>query len=253
MTRPALASVVLAVVTVFVAASPAVAKLPPGTAFEACGASGCRTATGEEALEVSLSLLEPTIEHGDAGAPSGAAAWIRVDISFPDRGKPGSPRWLRSIERRFPVIFVPDAESLGVPRGGDTYRWVSLRSPPARARSYTQVAEGVQPFPAQVLAVLDPVAVARGPRRRVGQCWRWRRGDACAADRGSRDRPTAGRRPGIPRYASRAEGGIGARRSPARSSVGEVAHCSSSRKAAAPRCSVSRPASVMTSSMLDVH
>jgi hypothetical protein len=161
MTRPALASVVLAVVTVFVAASPAVAKFPPGTAFEACGASGCRTATGEEALEVSLSLLEPTIEHGDAGAPSGAAAWIRVDISFPDRGRPGSPRWLRSIERRFPVIFVPDAESLGVPRGGDTYRWVSLRSPPARARSYTQVAEGVQPFAAQALAVLDPIAVAR--------------------------------------------------------------------------------------------
>ena len=159
MSRLALVSVVLAVVLACVAASHAVAKLPPGTAFEACGESACNTATGDEALDASVRLLEPTIEHGDAGAPAGAAPWIRVDIVFPaDPGGPWTPRVLGPIERGFPVIFVPGAESLGVPGGDGSYRWVPLR--PSVTMAYTAVTEGVQPFPAQVLAELDPLAVA---------------------------------------------------------------------------------------------
>lgn len=160
MIRPALVSVVLVGVTACVAASPAGAKLPPGTAFEACGESGCSTATGDEAFDASIRLVEPTIEHGDAGAPAGAAAWIRVDIVFPaDPGGPWTPGDLRPIERGFPVIFVPDAESLGVPGRDGAYRWVPTR--PSVTRAYADVTEGVQPFPAQVLAELDPLAVAR--------------------------------------------------------------------------------------------
>lgn len=160
MRRPPLVSVALAVVTTCVAASPAVAKLPPGTAFEACGESGCVTATGDEAFDASIRLLEPTIEHGDVGAPAGAAAWIRVDIVFPaDPGTGGTPAALRSIERGFPVVFVPGAESLGVPGEDGAYRWVPMR--PSVTRAYADIAEGVQPFPTQTLAELHRLAVAR--------------------------------------------------------------------------------------------
>jgi hypothetical protein len=160
MSRPALVSVALAVVTTCVATPPAVAKLPPGTAFEACGASGCITATGDEAFDASIRLLEPTIEHGDAGAPAGSAAWFRVDIVLPaDPGAGWAPRDLRSTARGFPVVFVSGAESLGVPGRDGAYRWVPMS--PSVTRAYTDVTEGVQPFPAQVLAELDPLAVAR--------------------------------------------------------------------------------------------
>lgn len=160
MSRSALVSVVLAVAVACVAAPSAVAKLPPGTAFEACGKSGCRTAAGDEALDVSVRLLQPTIEHGNAGAPAGVAAWTRVDIVFPaDPVGAWTPRVLRPIERRFPVIVVPDAESLGVPSREGAFRWVPMR--PSVTRAYADVTEGVQPFPARVLAELDPLAVAR--------------------------------------------------------------------------------------------
>jgi len=160
MRRSALLSVVVVVVVVFVASPSAVAKLPMGTSFEACGESGCRTTAGEDVYEGGFRLLEPTNEHGDAGAAEGSAAWTMVDIGFPDRGKPGSPAWLREIEREFPVIFVPGADTLGLPRkSSDEYRWVPVR--PAAAMAYAQVTEGVQPFQAQVLAELDRVAVAR--------------------------------------------------------------------------------------------
>ena len=160
MSRPAFVSAVLVVATACVAAPPAAAKLPPGTAFEACGESGCIAATGDEAFDVSIRLLEPTIEHGDAGAPTGASAWIRVDILFPtDAGRQWGPRHLRPIERGFPVIFVPGAESLGVPGRDGTYRWVPMR--PSARKAYSDVTEGVQPFPAQMLAGLDRLAVAR--------------------------------------------------------------------------------------------
>jgi hypothetical protein len=160
MSRPAFVSIVLAALTACVAASPALAKLPRGTAFEACGESGCITATGDEAFDASIRLLEPTIEHGDVGPPADAAAWIRVDIVFPaDLGAGWKPEFLRPIERGFPVIFVPDGESLGVPTGDGAYRWVPMS--PSSAKAYTNVTEGVQPFPAQVLADVDQLAVAR--------------------------------------------------------------------------------------------
>jgi hypothetical protein len=159
MNRPTLLAVVVAGVVAVVAASSAVAKLPPDTAFEACGESGCRTVTVEQALDDSILLLEPTHEHGDVGAPAGAAPWIRVDIGIPaDPGELWRPLELRSIERRFPAIFVPEADSVGVPRSDGAYRWVSLRSPVTRA--YARLAEGVEPFPAQDLSGLDQVVVA---------------------------------------------------------------------------------------------
>ena len=140
MSRRPFGSAVLAVATACVAGSPAAAKLPAGTAFEVCGESGCTTAKGDEAFDASIRLIEPTIEHGDAGAPAGALAWIRVDILFPT-GPGGSwtPRDLRPIERGFPVIFVPGGESLGVPGRDGTYRWVPMR--PSVTKAYAVKAE----------------------------------------------------------------------------------------------------------------
>jgi hypothetical protein len=159
MSRRALVSVALAAVTACVAAPPAVAKLPPGTAFEACGESGCRTTTGDEALELSGLLIEAASEHGDSSAPVGAAEWLQVDIVFPaDLGEPWTPQILDPIDRRFPVVFVPEAKSVGAPGIGGVYRWVSPRFRVTSA--YADVTDGVQPFPTQVLAELDPHAVA---------------------------------------------------------------------------------------------
>jgi hypothetical protein len=153
MNRTATLPVVLAAFLALVATPPAIAKLPPGTTFEACGASGCATAAGDESFPLQLKLIEPTTEHGTVGAPSGAQAWIRVDLNL------GSDRGLGSLRRDFPVVFAPDAGYVGVPGEQGTYRWVPLREDQSRA--YAQVADGVSPFPPRTLADLDPVGVAQ--------------------------------------------------------------------------------------------
>jgi hypothetical protein len=152
MNRTATLPVVLAAFLALVATPPAIAKLPPGTTFEACGASGCATATDKESVQLQLKLIEPTMEHGTVAAPSGAQAWIRVDLKL------DSVRGLGSLRRSFPVVFAPDAGYIGVPGEQGTYRWVPLVGEWPLA--YAQLANGVSPFPPQTLADLDPVSVA---------------------------------------------------------------------------------------------
>lgn len=153
--RLALALAALAALVATPASSSA--KLPPGTAFEACGASGCETASGDEGSEVlrlQLKLIEPTMESGAAIPPSGTHAWVRVDVDLP----PVRGADFRALERRFPVLFASDAGYLGVPRKGG-YRWVSLRA--SQIDAYAQLGEGVRPFSPATLAKLDPATVAR--------------------------------------------------------------------------------------------
>jgi hypothetical protein len=146
-------TVVLAAVVAVAAAPVATAKLPPGTTFEACGASGCTTATDEESLQLQLKLIEPAMEHGTVAAPSGAEAWIRVDLNAE------STRGLGPLRRNFPVVFASDAGYIGVPGEQGSFRWVPLRA--KQSAAYAQLADGVKRFPAQTLAELDPVSVAR--------------------------------------------------------------------------------------------
>jgi hypothetical protein len=146
-------SVVLAGLVTLVAAPLAIAKLPPGTTFEACGESGCKTATDEESFQLQLKLIEPAMGHGTVVAPSGAEPWIRVDLNA--ESIPG----LRPLLRNFPVVFAPDAGHIGVPGEQGTYRWVPLRA--KQSEAYGQLADGVRPFPPQTLAELDPVSAAR--------------------------------------------------------------------------------------------
>jgi hypothetical protein len=153
MNRTATLSVVLAAFLALVTTPPAIAKLPPGTTFEACGASGCATAAGDESFALQLKLIEPTMEHGTVGAPSGAQAWIRVDLNL------GSDRGLDSLRRNFPVVFASDAGYIGVPGEQGAYRWVPLRA--EQSQAYAQVADGMRPFPPQTLTELDPVSVAQ--------------------------------------------------------------------------------------------
>ena len=117
--------VVLAAFLGLIAAPAATAKLPPGTKFEACGASGCATDAGEQSVPLQLKLIEPTMEHGTVAAPSGAQAWIRVDLNL------GAVRGLGALRRDFPVVFASGADYLGVPEQG-TYRWVPLRGGQSR-------------------------------------------------------------------------------------------------------------------------
>jgi hypothetical protein len=153
MKRTAALSVVLVAIVALLAAPLATGKLPPGTTFEACGASGCRTAPDEESLQLQLKLIEPAMEHGTVVAPSGAEAWIRADLNAE------STRGLRPLLRNFPVVFAADAGYLGVPGEQGSYRWVPLRA--KQSAAYAQLADGVRPFPAETLAELDPVSVAR--------------------------------------------------------------------------------------------
>jgi hypothetical protein len=152
MNRTATLSVVLGALVSAVVAPLASAKLPPGTTFEACGASGCRTATEEESHQLQLKLIEPAMEHGTVVAPSGAEPWIRVELN----GQ--STRGLRPLLRIFPVVLASDAGYIGVPGEQGIYRWVPLRA--KQSAAYAQLADGVRPFPAQTLAELDPVSVA---------------------------------------------------------------------------------------------
>jgi hypothetical protein len=160
MNRPATLPVVLVAFLALVATPPAIAKLPPGTTFEACGASGCATATHEESVQLQLKLIEPTMEHGKVAAPSGAQAWIRVDLNL------DSVRGLGSLRRSFPVVFAPDAGYIGVSGEQGTYRWVPLVGEWPLA--YAQLAKGVSPFPPRTLADLDPVSVANATPSAVG-------------------------------------------------------------------------------------
>ena len=143
--------VVLAAFLVLIAAPAATAKLPPGTTFEACGASGCATGAGEQSVPLQLRLIEPTMEDGTVAAPSGSQAWIRVDLNL------GAVRGLGALRRDFPVVFASGPDYLGVPEQG-TYRWVPLRGDQSQA--YGQLADRVSPFPPRTLADLDPVDVA---------------------------------------------------------------------------------------------
>lgn len=158
MRQATLISVFLGAIAVCIPAN-AHGKLPPGTTFEACGASGCATAAGGDALDSSVRLLEPTVEHGDVGAPAGSAEWFRVEMALPPRSDRTGGSSLRAIERRFPVVFAPDGASLGIPESSRSYRWVSMR--PAAMKAYAELAEAVEPFPKRDLSDLDPRAVAR--------------------------------------------------------------------------------------------
>jgi len=140
------------------AATPASAKLPPGTTFEVCGASGCKTVDGEDVL--AHRVIEPTFEHGDVGPPMGALPWIQIDIEFSvgrDDGWP--PRALRQFERGFPAIFVPQADTVGIPTSAGTFRWVAMNSV-ARA-VYDRFVAATEPFPARSLSSLNPFAASR--------------------------------------------------------------------------------------------
>jgi hypothetical protein len=152
MNRSLAIPVVLAALAALLAAPLSIAKLPPGTTFEACGASGCATATEQESLELQLKLLEPVMEHGTVVAPSGAQAWFRVDLNVE------AIRGLGSLERSFPVVFASDAGHIGVPDEQGGYRWGPLRA--KQLAAFAQLADGLHPFPAQTLGELDAVSVA---------------------------------------------------------------------------------------------
>jgi hypothetical protein len=146
-------AVVLAALVALATAPLATAKLPPGTTFEACGQSGCNTATDEESFQLQLKLIEPAMEHGTVAAPSVSEPWIRIDLNAkPTRG-------MRPLLRSFPVVFARDAGYIGVPSEQGTYRWVQLRLD--QADGYRRLADGVSPFAPRPLAELDPMTVAR--------------------------------------------------------------------------------------------
>ena len=149
--------VVPALVALAVAPS-ALAKLPPGTTFEACGASGCRTAGEEEGVRLRLRLIEPAIEHGDQGAPAGAEPWLRIDLGFGPNASAADRHALGSLTSKFPVVFAPNAGYLGVPGEEGGYRWLPLRR--RQLDAYEQLAHGVRPFPPEALGDLNPPTVA---------------------------------------------------------------------------------------------
>jgi hypothetical protein len=132
----------------------AVAKLPPGSTFEACGASGCMTTSKDETLALQVRLIEPTIDHGGRPAPTTDHAWVRVDLKL---GATDSGMSLGSVRRDFPVVYA--AGLLGVPRADNTYRWTKLDS--RNSAAYDQLASAVSPFPPESLAALTPSGVER--------------------------------------------------------------------------------------------
>lgn len=132
------------------------AKLPPGSTFEACGASGCKMANPDQALALQIRLIEPTMERSSGPAPTTDQAWVRIDLKL---GASDSATVLRSVKRAFPVVYAPDAGVLGVPRADNTYRWATLDL--RRSVAYTELASAVAPFPPESLAALTPSGVAR--------------------------------------------------------------------------------------------
>jgi hypothetical protein len=145
---------VLCIAALLIGSSAAVAKLPPGSTFEACGASGCKTAGQDEAFALELRLIEPTIDHGDRPPPTTDHAWVRVDLKL---GATDSRMSLGSVRRDFPVVYAADL--LGVPRADNTYRWTKLDS--SNSAAYDQLASAVSPFPPESLASLTPSSVER--------------------------------------------------------------------------------------------
>jgi len=139
-------------------ATPASAKLPPGTTFEVCGASGCKTVAAEDVL--AHRVIEPTFEHGDVGPPTRALPWTQVDIEFSvGRDDGWTPRALRPLERGFPAIFVPQAETVGIPTSAGTFRWVSMSS--VASGVYARLVAATEPFSAQSLSILNPYTASR--------------------------------------------------------------------------------------------
>lgn len=137
-----------------IGSSAAVAKLPPGSTFEACGVSACKTASQAEGLELQLRLIESTMEHGSQPAPTTEHAWLRVDLKL---GTADSGMSLGSVKRAFPVVYAADANLIAVPRADNTYRWMELDS--RHQPAYEQLARGVTPFPSESIAALTPGAV----------------------------------------------------------------------------------------------
>jgi hypothetical protein len=144
----------LCIAALLIGSSAAVAKLPPGATFEACGASGCKTASQDEAFALQLRLIEPTIDHGSRPAPTTDHAWARVDLKL---GATNSEMSLGLVRRDFPVVYAADL--LGVPRADNTYRWTKLDS--RHLAAYDQLASAVSPFPPESLAALTPSGVER--------------------------------------------------------------------------------------------
>lgn len=136
--------------------SAAVAKLPPGSTFEACGVSTCKVAGQAEGLALQLPLIESTMEHGSQPAPTTEHSWLRVDLKL---GADQAGMSLGSVERAFPVVYAADANLIAVPRADNTYRWMELDS--RHLPAYEQLASGVTPFPSESLAALTPDGVER--------------------------------------------------------------------------------------------
>ena len=144
----------LCIAALLIGSSAAVAKLPPGSTFKTCGASGCKTTSKDEALALQVRLIEPTIDHGSRPAPTTDHAWVRVDLKL---GANDFGMSLGSVRRAFPVVYAADL--LGVPRADNTYRWTKLDS--RNLAAYHQLASAVSPFPPQSLAALTPSGVER--------------------------------------------------------------------------------------------
>jgi hypothetical protein len=151
MTRTIALSVMLATCAAALVA-PAVAKLPPGSSFEVCGAAGCRTTTPEAVPELEIKVIEPTMEVGTLDAPSVASEWTVVDLTW------GSADEDVDVTRRFPVVFAPEAGYIAVSASQGQLAWVRLRS--SQARAYTQLTRGTEPLSSLQLAELDDETVA---------------------------------------------------------------------------------------------
>jgi hypothetical protein len=151
-----MAAFALCFAALLLGSSAAIAKLPPGSTFEACGASGCKAVSEAKSLALQIRLIESTMEHGSQPAPTTEHAWLRVDLKL---GAADSGMTLGSVKRAFPVVYAADASLLGVPRADDTYRWTKLDA--RHLPAYYQLASGVTPFPPESLAALTPGGVER--------------------------------------------------------------------------------------------
>jgi hypothetical protein len=157
MSRAASAVLVLGAFVALVVPSSVEAKLPPGSTFDVCGESACRAASKKESFELEKQLITPPVIQHARATPAGVATWFRVDLDLPPPARwqgflPGA------FKRHFPVAFVPEVESLGVPNKGGAFGWVHLR--PGQVDAYTQLTQGLEPFPEQRLAGLDAASVA---------------------------------------------------------------------------------------------
>jgi hypothetical protein len=137
--------------------APAAGKLPPGSTFTTCGMSGCETAGKKESFELELPLVTPPLIQHARPAPSGAAAWFRVDLDIPAKARKQG-FLVSDFKPHFPVAFVPEVEYIGVPNRGGDFGWVHLR--PGQVDAYAHLTSALQPFPEHELASMDRSFIA---------------------------------------------------------------------------------------------